>query len=117
MTASEHRKAPPSLVSKDEASPCLDSDAYLFDIDGTLLNTQDLIHYRALNRAMREVYSADTTIDGIAYHGKTDLGILRAALERVGVTEDVFASTLPAALEMVRREVGLNAHALVVKIC
>ena len=117
MTASEDTKRFTSPLSKHDGARWLDSDAYLFDIDGTLLNTQDLIHYRALNRAMREVYSADTTIDGIAYHGKTDLGILRAALERVGVTEDVFASKLPAALEMVRREVGLNAHALVAKIC
>jgi hypothetical protein len=28
------------------------ADAYLFDIDGTLLNTHDQVHYEALNRAM-----------------------------------------------------------------
>jgi|SRR5437868_11952069 len=117
MTTSEHKKASPSLVSKDNASPCLDSDAYLFDIDGTLLNTQDLIHYRALNRAMRDVYGADTTIDGIAYHGKTDLGILKAALERVGVSDDVFATRLPAALDIVRHDVDQNAHAFAPKVC
>jgi phosphoglycolate phosphatase len=60
-------------------------EAYLFDIDGTLLVTRDLVHYNALNRAMREVYGVDTTIDDITYHGKTDLGILRAALARAGV--------------------------------
>jgi phosphoglycolate phosphatase len=115
MTASEKTKAFPSL-GHDGLHP-LKSDAYLFDIDGTLLNTQDLIHYRALNRALRDVYGADTTIDGIAYHGKTDLSILRAALARVGVTDEVFASKLPAALEIVRLDVGLNAHALVPKVC
>src|SRR4051812_15594351 len=62
----------------------LDADAFFFDIDGTLLNTKDLIHYRALNSAMQTAYGVNTTIDGVAYHGMTDLGILRAALERVG---------------------------------
>ncbi len=58
----------------------MDADAYLFDIDGTLLNTRDWVHRDALHQAMREAYGVDTTISGIAYHGKTDLGILRAAL-------------------------------------
>jgi phosphoglycolate phosphatase len=93
------------------------ADAYLFDIDGTLLNTKDLVHYRALNLAMREVYGADTTIDGIPYHGKTDLGILRAALERVGVSAGNFERNLPAALDVVRREVNSHAAALAPQVC
>lgn len=94
-----------------------DADAYLFDIDGTLLNTRDLIHYRALNRAMREVYGVDTTIDGIAYHGKTDLGILRAALELVGVSNPEFQQKLPQALDVVRGFVDRYSSALVPKVC
>jgi len=78
-------------------------DAYLFDIDGTLLVTRDLIHYNALNRAIREVYGVEATIDGIAYHGKTDLGILRAVLQRAGVSADVFEAKLPEALSIVCR--------------
>ena len=117
MTTSGDTKTSPYPLSKSDGFHPLDFDAYLFDVDGTLLNTQDLIHYRALNRAMRDVYGADTTIDGIAYHGKTDLSILRAALARVGVTDEVFASKLPAALEIVRLDVGLNAQALVPKVC
>src|SRR5438477_6177288 len=117
MTASEDTKRFTSPLSKHDGARWLDSDAYLFDIDGTLLNTQDLIHYRALNRAMRDVYGADTTIDGIAYHGKTDLGILKAALERVGVSDDVFATRLPAALDIVRHDVDQNAHAFAPKVC
>jgi phosphoglycolate phosphatase len=105
------------LSSQRNGFRWMDADAYLFDIDGTLLNTQDLVHYRALNRAMRDVYGFDTTIDGIAYHGKTDLGILRAALERVGVSGNAFQSKLPAALAMVRADVERNAGALVTKVC
>ena len=94
-----------------------DADAYLFDIDGTLLNTRDLIHYNALNFAMRDVYGVDTTIDGVAYHGKTDLGILRAALARSGVSDQAFESKLPQALSFVRQHVAQYASSLVAQVC
>jgi len=93
------------------------ADAYLFDIDGTLLNTQDLIHYNALNLTMRKVYGVDTTIDGIAFHGKTDLGILRAALQRVNVSDAEFESKIPAALRSVREHVAENSRRLMAKVC
>lgn len=95
----------------------MDADAYLFDIDGTLLVTRDGVHRNALHRAMREVYGVDTTIDGIAYHGRTDLGILRAALERVGVSHDVFEAGLPAALEVVCRDVSAHANQIIATVC
>jgi phosphoglycolate phosphatase-like HAD superfamily hydrolase len=93
------------------------ADAYLFDIDGTLLVSRDHVHYNALNRAMQEAYGVETTIAGIAYHGKTDLGILRAALERVGVSAAAFEANLPKALEAVRRDVANNADAIKPQIC
>jgi phosphoglycolate phosphatase len=95
----------------------MSADAYLFDIDGTLLITRDGVHRNALHRAMREAYGVDTTIDGIAYHGKTDLGILRAALERVGIAGDRFEASLPAALEVVCREVSANANRITPTLC
>jgi len=94
-----------------------DADAYLFDIDGTLLTTRDGVHRAAIHQAMREVYGVNTTIDGIAYHGKTDLGILRAALEGAGVSGAVFEERLSAALEVVRREVDANASHITPEIC
>jgi phosphoglycolate phosphatase len=81
-----------------------DVDAYLFDIDGTLLLSPDRTHRYALHRALLDVYGVETTIDGIPYHGKTDPGILRAALERLNVPTDVINSRMPAALEVVRRD-------------
>ena len=92
-------------------------DAFLFDIDGTLLNTKDLVHYNALNRAMLEAYGIETTIDGVAFHGMTDLGILRAALHRVGVTSEIFAAKLPYALDIVRQHVAENAPGLSPSVC
>ncbi len=93
------------------------ADAYLFDIDGTLLVSRDGVHRNALHRAMREAYGIDTTIDGIAYHGKTDLGILRAALERTGVSSDQFEANLPAAMEVVCRDVSANANRITPTVC
>ena len=95
----------------------MDADAYLFDIDGTLLISRDRVHRNALHRAMREAYGVDTTIDGIAYHGKTDLGILRAALERVGVSANQFEANLPAALEVICRDVAANASRIIPTVC
>lgn len=107
----------PELSPTINAFRWMDADAYLFDIDGTLLNTRDLVHWNALNRAMLEVYGVDTTIAGISYHGKTDLGILRAALDRAGISNGAFEQKLPQALDVVRRHVSENATQLVVELC
>jgi phosphoglycolate phosphatase len=87
-----------------------EADAYLFDIDGTLLLSPDRTHRYALHRALLEIYDVETTIDGIPYHGKTDPGILRAALERLNVPTEVIDSRMPAALEIVRRDATEKAE-------
>jgi phosphoglycolate phosphatase len=94
-----------------------EADAYIFDIDGTLLVTKDLVHWNALHQAMVEAYGVDATIDGIPYHGKTDLSILRAALARAGVGDGKFEAALPKALEVVCREVVANHRELAPKVC
>jgi phosphoglycolate phosphatase-like HAD superfamily hydrolase len=93
------------------------ADAYFFDIDGTLLVTRDLVHWNALHAAMLEVYGVDTTIAGLPYHGKTDVAILRAALNRCGVSRQAFYNRLPSALAVVRREVEKNAAAISADVC
>ena len=101
-------------ISPPNGSPRSDfrwdgADAYLFDIDGTILRSKDRTHRYALHRAMRDVFGVDTTIDGIAYHGKTDPGILRAALERVGISTNVIDAKLAEALDVTRRDAAENA--------
>jgi phosphoglycolate phosphatase-like HAD superfamily hydrolase len=86
-----------------------EADAYLFDIDGTLMLSPDRTHRYAIHRAMLEVYGVETTIDGIPYHGKTDPGILRAALERLNVPAEVVDAKMPQALEVVRRDAAEKA--------
>jgi phosphoglycolate phosphatase len=106
-----------SSVSSAKKRSLPQADAYIFDIDGTLLVTRDLVHWNALHRAMVDVYGVDTTIEGIQYHGKTDLSILRAALEREGVQGRDFEAALPRALEVVCREVELNRNDIVPDVC
>ncbi len=86
-----------------------EADAYLFDIDGTLMLSPDRTHRYAIHRAMLEVYGVETTIDGIPYHGKTDPGILRAALERLNIPADLIDQKMPAALDVVRRDAAEKA--------
>lgn len=95
----------------------VEADVYLFDVDGTLLATRDLVHWNGLHQAMLEVYGIDTNIDGLAYHGKTDVAILRAALARCGVEAEGFAKRLPSALEVICREVSANAAGIKAEVC
>jgi phosphoglycolate phosphatase len=93
------------------------ADAYVFDIDGTLLVTQDLVHWNALHQAMIEAFGVDATIEGISYHGMTDISILRAAVARGGISDGAFESGLPMALEIVCREVEANRQQIVPHVC
>jgi phosphoglycolate phosphatase-like HAD superfamily hydrolase len=66
---------------------------------------------------MLEVYGLDADFDGIPYHGKTDVAILRMALTRRGVSGSTFAEKLPAALAVVRREVSANVAGFKPDVC
>lgn len=92
-------------------------DAYLFDIDGTLLNSRGRIHYYAFSAAMREVFGIEGSIDGVNWHGNTDINILRSALERYGVTAEQFAAKRSQAVEVMRREVRLGASRVEADLC
>ena len=99
------------------AQPTMQADAYFFDIDGTLLITRDLVHWNALHQAMLEVYGVDTTIEGLSYHGKTDVAILRAALNRCGISDRQFEEQLRSTLAVVRREVAAEAEHIMADVC
>ena len=92
-------------------------DCYLFDIDGTLLNSRDGVHYNAFHSALRVVWSVEERIDNVPVHGNTDIGILRATAERAGVFDAVFQERLPRALEVMRNEVARNANEMRPQLC
>jgi phosphoglycolate phosphatase len=107
----------PGRAPNIESFKMLKTDAYLFDIDGTLLVTRDLVHWNGLHQAMLEVYGVDTNIEGLSYHGKTDVAILRAALNRCGVSDPVFAAGLEQARAVLCREVSAHAAGFQVDVC
>jgi phosphoglycolate phosphatase len=62
-------------------------DAYLFDIDGTLLRCEDAVHYFAFCDVMQSIAGRPLTLEGVVAHGNTDIGILRDAFALAGVPE------------------------------
>jgi len=93
-------------------------DAYLFDIDGTLLNAHDGVHYNSFHSALRQVYGCEGPIDDVPVHGNTDIGILRAALKHhASLPDGEFEARLPQALEMMRAEVERNADRIRPVLC
>ena len=93
------------------------ADAYLFDIDGTLLNSRDGVHYNAFHAAVREIYGIDSKIDGVPVHGNTDLGILRAVARRAGLSDSEFENKLPAAIACMCATAGRNAGSMAPELC
>lgn len=82
-------------------------DAYLFDIDGTLLNSDDAVHYNAFRLALKKIFGVESRLDNIPVHGNTDIGILRAAVTLAGKHAD-FDSKLATAVDLIRHEVESN---------
>lgn len=95
----------------------IEADAYIFDIDGTLLNATGGAHYNAFHSALREIFGLTCKIDGVPLHGSTDIGILRAVLEREGITGEAVDQNLPAMLRHMCSEVERNRAQLHSAIC
>src|SRR5581483_5164337 len=89
--------------------PLLQSDAFLFDIDGTLLTVTDATQYFAFIHAMRDVFGVDCDLSGISLHGNTDLGILRAALRNSGISDSHFEERIERAVTRMCAEVAHNS--------
>ena len=93
------------------------SDAYLFDIDGTLLNSRDAVHYFSFRHAVKEVLGIDASIDGVPVHGNTDVGILRAALQQSGVANEMIDTSMPKIIATMCAEVEHNQEQLRPELC
>ncbi len=87
-------------------------DAYLFDIDGTLLHCTDAVHYFAFCEALTGLAGRPLNLDGVVAHGNTDVGILRDALRLAGVAEEEWRPRLAAAREEIGRFVEERAGEL-----
>jgi phosphoglycolate phosphatase-like HAD superfamily hydrolase len=92
-------------------------DAYLFDIDGTLLNSRDAVHYQAFLVAMAEFYGCPVGLEGVPVHGSTDPLILIAALEKAGVCEADARAGLEGAMARMCSEVEARADEMRPELC
>jgi phosphoglycolate phosphatase-like HAD superfamily hydrolase len=87
-------------------------DAYLFDIDGTLLRSRDRIHMESVAASVRRVTGLEITLAGVAIHGSTDTAILRDACQLAGIPPDVVQQHTEAILEAMRNTVAERRHEL-----
>ena len=92
-------------------------DAYLFDIDGTLVTSRDAVHYNAFHSALQSVFQCGARIDSVPLQGNTDIGILRATSLLGGIEERDFEVNLENALSCMRAEVEQNCAGMRPEIC
>ena len=74
----------------------MNADAYLFDIDGTLLHAHGGVHTGSFSLSVQAVMGHPLPIDSVPVHGNTDIGILRAALTHHGKLSDCLLYTSPS---------------------
>lgn len=91
-------------------------DAYLFDIDGTLLNCTDAVHYFAFCDALGTLAGRPLNLDGVIAHGNTDVGILRDALRLADVPEEQWRPKLDAVRAQMGRFVAERSEDLCVTV-
>jgi len=77
-------------------------DAYLFDIDGTLLRSRDRIHMDSFTPSIQRVTGFDVSLDGISIHGSTDTAILHEAFRQAGIPAEIIEPQFEAILEAMR---------------
>jgi len=81
-------------------------DAYLFDIDGTLLRSRDRIHIHSFASSVREVTGLEITLEGVVLNGATDTAILREAFGLAGIPTETWEPRIEAILEAMRRTIA-----------
>ena len=91
-------------------------DAYLFDIDGTLLHCADAVHYFGFCEVLTDAVGRPTNLDGVVAHGNVDVGILRDALTLAGVPEASWRPRLPSMREQLCRYVEAHRQEFVADV-
>jgi phosphoglycolate phosphatase len=87
-------------------------DAYLFDIDGTLLRSRDRVHLDSVALGVRHVMGIEVSLAGVALAGNTDTGILREACQQSGIAPEVLEPQVAAILDAMGQNVAGRRHEL-----
>jgi phosphoglycolate phosphatase len=74
-------------------------DAYLFDIDGTLMHAQGGVHIDSFSSSVLEVLGRPVPLDNVLIHGNTDTGILRDAFAQASIAREVWQPRLKEILD------------------
>ena len=80
-------------------------DAYLFDIDGTLLRSRDRIHFNAFASSAKEAAGFEISLTGVVLHGGTDTAILAEAFALAGIEREAWEPKAEAILDAMRQTV------------
>lgn len=89
-----------------------EQDAYLFDIDGTLLRSRDRVHFDSLVVSLRQVMGFEVSLEGVPLAGNTDTSILREACKRAGIPGEIVEKQVGAVLEGMCHSVSDRRHEL-----
>lgn len=81
-------------------------DAYLFDIDGTLLRCRDRVHVNSFFSGVRSVMGRELALESVTLSGNTDPGILRDAFRLAQLEEALWQPHLEAVLQHMRDDVA-----------
>lgn len=81
-------------------------DAYLFDIDGTLLRCRDRIHVDSFFSSVRSVMGRELALEAVTLSGNTDPGILRDAFRLAKLEDAHWQPHLENVLQQMRDDVA-----------
>jgi phosphoglycolate phosphatase len=84
-------------------------DAYLFDIDGTLLRDPGRVHYNAFSKACLEVLGHPLSLEAVTVAGSTDPRILSDAFAAAGIADETWRPHQPRLLEAICSAVERDA--------
>jgi len=93
-------------VAIQNAFPWDRQDAYLFDIDGTLLRSRDRVHVDSFTTTLQKIMGPNVTLEGVALAGNTDTSILREACALAGIPLEVLEPQLAAITEAICHNVA-----------
>jgi len=87
-------------------------DAYLFDIDGTLMRSRDRVHVDSVAWSVQRVMGFEITLAGVQLQGNTDTAILREACRQAGIADEALETHYETILTTMRNCVAERRHEL-----
>ncbi len=110
MTSTASTEQPRILIQPDFQWDA--QDAYLFDIDGTLLRSWDSVHFDSFVTSVQRITGFEITLAGIPMAGSTDPAILREAFRLAGVPAEQVENSIDAILQAMCASVAERRHEL-----